>query len=131
MERIVLQTLTPTLMPIHSIAILLLYLTHPTILNPHKLSEPHNINYITSSTVYYIFNNSFPKGTGSDGFASWFLKLISSAICEPLLTIYNCIKQAFFPAQWKNSIIHSIKMINNPTQSISPHFHYPYSFSNT
>ena len=98
----------------------------------HELSAPHNINYITSSTVYYIFNNSFPKGTGSDGFAGWFLKLISFAFCEPLSTIYNnCIKQAFVPAQWKNSIIHSIKMINNPTQSISPHFHYPYSFSNT
>ena len=76
----------------------------------HKLSAPHNINYITSSTFYYIFNRSCPKGTGSDGLRGWFLKLISPAICEPLSTIYNnCIKQAFFPAQWKNSIIHPIK----------------------
>ena len=63
----------------------------------HKLSEPHNINYITFSTVYYILNKSCPKGTGSDGLPGWFLKLISPAICEPLSTIYNnCIKQAFF-----------------------------------
>ena len=83
----------------------------------HKLSAPHNINYITSSTFYYILNKSCPKGTGSDGFPDWFLKLISLAIFEPLSTIYNnCIKQAFFPAQWKNSIIHSIKKINNLTQ---------------
>ena len=76
----------------------------------HKLSAPHNINYITSSTLYYIFNRSCPKGTGSDGLPGWFLKLISPAICGPLSTIYNnCIKQAFFPAQWKNSIIHPIK----------------------
>ena len=63
----------------------------------HKLSAPHKINYITSSTVYYILNKSCPKGTGSDGLPGWFLKLISPAICEPLSTIYNnCIKQAFF-----------------------------------
>ena len=49
----------------------------------HKLSAPHNINYITSSTVYYILNKSFPKGTGSDGLPGWFLKVISTAICEP------------------------------------------------
>ena len=66
----------------------------------HKLSAPHNINYINSSTVYYILNKSCLKGTGSDGLPGWFLKLISSAVCEPLSTIYNnCIKQAFFPAQ--------------------------------
>ena len=83
----------------------------------HKLSAPHNINYITSSTVYYILDISCPKGTGSDGLPGWFFKLISPAICEPLSTIYNnCIKQAFFPAQWKHSIIHPIKKINNPTQ---------------
>ena len=76
----------------------------------HKLSAPHNINYITSSTVYYILNKSCPEGTESDDLPGWFLKLISPAICEPLSTIYNnCIKQAFFPAQWKNSIIHPIK----------------------
>ena len=76
----------------------------------HKLSAPHNDNYITFSTVFYIINESCPKGTGSDGLPGWFLKLISPAICEPLSTIYNnCIKQAFFPAQWKKSIIHSIK----------------------
>ena len=69
----------------------------------HKLSAPHNINYITSSTVYYILNKSCLKKTGSDG-------LTSSAICEPLSTIYNnCINQVFFPAQWKNSIINPIK----------------------
>ena len=55
----------------------------------HKLSAPHNINYITSFTVYYIFNKSCPKGTGSDGLPGWFLKLIFPAICVPLLTIYN------------------------------------------
>ena len=83
----------------------------------HKLSAPHTINYITSSAVYYIINKSCPKGTGSDGLTGWFLKLISPAICEPLSTIYNnCIKQAFFPTQWKNSIIHPVKKINNPTQ---------------
>ena len=83
----------------------------------HKLSAPHLINYTTSSTVYYIFNKNCLKGTGSDGLPGWFLKLICPAICEPLSTIYNnCIKQAFFPAQWKNSIIHPIKKINNPTQ---------------
>ena len=66
----------------------------------HKLLAPNNINYITSSTVYYILNKSCPKGTGSDGLPGWFLKLISPEICEPLLTIYNnCIKQEFFPAQ--------------------------------
>ena len=71
----------------------------------HKLSAPHNINYITSSTVYYILNKSCPKGTGSDGLPDWFLKLISSEICEPLSTIYKkCIKQAFFSAQWKYCI---------------------------
>ena len=65
----------------------------------HKLSAPHNINYITSSTVYYILYKSCPKGTEYDGLPGWFLKLISSEICEPLSTIYNnCIKQAFFPA---------------------------------
>ena len=84
----------------------------------HKLSAPHIINYIKSSTVYYILNKSCPKGTGSHGLPGCFLKLISPSICEPLLTIYNnCIKQAFFPAQWKNSIIHPIKKINNPTQT--------------
>ena len=83
----------------------------------HELSAPHNINYITSSTVYYILVKSYPKGTGSYGHSNWFLKLISPEICEPLSTIYNkCIKQAFFPAQLKNSIIHPIKKINNPTQ---------------
>ena len=66
----------------------------------HKLSAPHNINYITSYTVYYILNKICLKGTESDGLPGWFLKLISSAICEPLSTNYNnCIKQAFFPAQ--------------------------------
>ena len=59
----------------------------------HKLSAQQNINYITSSTVYYILNKSCPKGTGSDGFPGWFLKLMFLAICEPLSTIYNnCIK---------------------------------------
>ena len=67
--------------------------------------------------MYYILNKSCPKGTGSDGLPGWFFKFISPAICEPLSTIYNnCIKQAFFPAQWKHSIIHPIKKINNPTQ---------------
>ena len=66
----------------------------------HKLSAPHNINSITSSTVYYILYKSYPKGTRSDGLPDWFLKLISLEICEPLSTIHNnCIKQAFFPAQ--------------------------------
>ena len=75
----------------------------------HKLSAPHNINYTISSTVYYILNESWPKGTGSDGLPGCFLKLICPAICESLSTIYNkCIKQAFFPAQWKNIIIHPI-----------------------
>ena len=55
----------------------------------HKLSAPHNINYITSSTVHYILNKSCPEGTGSDGLPGWFLKLISPATCEPLSTIYN------------------------------------------
>ena len=83
----------------------------------HKLSAPHNINSITSSTVYYILYKSYHKGTGSDGLPGWFLKLISLEICESLSTIYNnCIKQAFFPAHWKYSIIHPIKKINNPTQ---------------
>ena len=50
----------------------------------HKLSEPQNINYIPSSTVYFILNpKSCPKGTGSDGLPGWFHKLISPAICEP------------------------------------------------
>ena len=49
----------------------------------HKLSAPHNINYITSSAVYYILNKSCPKGTGSDGLPGCFLKLICPAICEP------------------------------------------------
>ena len=73
----------------------------------HKLSEPQNINYIPSSTVYYILNpKSCPKGTGSDGLPGWFHKLTSPAICEPQSTIYNnCIKQVFFPAQWKIIII--------------------------
>ena len=62
----------------------------------HKLSEPHNINYITSSTVYYTLNKSFSGGTGSDGLPGWFFKLIFFAICEPLSTIYNNIKQSFF-----------------------------------
>ena len=83
----------------------------------HKLSAPHNMNYITSSSLYYILNKSCSKRTGSDGLPGLVFKLISSAICEPLSTIYNnCIKQAFFPAQWKNSIIHLIEKINNPTQ---------------
>ena len=82
----------------------------------HKLSAPHNINFITSSTVYYILNESCLKRTGSDGLPGWFLKLIFTAICEPLSTIYNnCIKQPFFPTQCKNSIIHAFKTINNPT----------------
>ena len=82
----------------------------------HKLSEPHNINYITPSIVYYILNESFSEGTGSDGLPGWFFKLIFPAICEPLSTIYiNCIKQTFFPAHWKNSIINHIKKMNNPT----------------
>ena len=53
----------------------------------HKLSAPHNINYIASSTVYYILNKSCPKETGSDGLPDWFFKFISLAICEPLSTI--------------------------------------------
>ena len=48
----------------------------------HKLLAPNNINYITSSTVYYIFNEICPKGTGSDGLPGWFLNRIFLAICE-------------------------------------------------
>ena len=63
----------------------------------HKLSAPHNINYITSSTVYYILSKNCLEETGFDGLPGWFLKLISPEICEPLSTIYNNrIKQAFF-----------------------------------
>ena len=45
----------------------------------HKLSAQHNINYITSSTVYYILHKSCPKKTGSDGPPDWFFKLNSLA----------------------------------------------------
>ena len=97
----------------------------------HKLSAPHNISYIRSSTVFYILDKNCPKGAGSDGLSGWFLKLIYPAICEPLSTIYNnCIKQAFFPAQWENSIIKPVKKINNPIQSISSYFHH-YLFINS
>ena len=43
----------------------------------HKLSTPHNINYITSSTVYYILNKSCPKEqdlmVSQAGFSNLFL----------------------------------------------------------
>ena len=43
----------------------------------HKLSEQHNINYITSSTVYYILNKSWPKEqdrmVSQAGFSNLFL----------------------------------------------------------
>ena len=107
-------------MPINSMAILILYLTHPTILNPHISYQHHTILIISHLPLYIIFLikvGTKTKGTGSDGLPGWFLKLISPAICEPLSAIYNkAIKKAFFPAQWKNSIIHPIEKINNPTQ---------------
>ena len=76
----------------------------------HKLSAPHNISYITSSTVFYIFDKNFPKGAGSDGLSDWFLKLIYPAICEPLSTIYNnCIKQAFSQLSGKILLLNPLK----------------------
>ena len=53
--KFLLQTLTPTLMPINSIAILLLYLTHSTILNPHISYQNHTILIISHFLLYIIF----------------------------------------------------------------------------
>ena len=80
--------------------ILLLYLTHQTILNLH-ISYQHHIVIIISLLILSITSliKVALKNRGSDSLPDWFLKLISAAICEPLSTIYNnCIKRAFYPA---------------------------------
>ena len=46
--------LTSTLMPIHSIVILLLYLARPTILNPHISYQNHTILIISHLLLYII-----------------------------------------------------------------------------
>ena len=80
----------------------------------HKLS--HNINYISSSTVYYILNKSCFKGTGSDVLPGWFLKLFSPRSVSPVDHLQQLHQAGIFPAQWKSRIIHVIKKINSPTQ---------------
>ena len=55
----------------------------------HKLSAPHNINYITSSTVYYILNKSALKKqdrmVSQAGFSTLFF-LQSVSPCRPSTT---------------------------------------------
>ena len=55
----------------------------------HKLSAPHNINYITSSTVYYILYKSCPKEqdlmVSQAGFSNLF-PLQSVNPCRPSTT---------------------------------------------
>ena len=56
----------------------------------HKLSEQHNIYYITSSTVYYIINKSCPKEQDrmvpQAGFSNLF-PMQSVSPCQPPTTI--------------------------------------------
>ena len=89
----------------------------------NKISLAHSKR--GSKAMWSIVNKL--RGKIPDVLPNRFLKFISLAICEPLSTIYNnCIKQAFFPAQWKISISHPIEKINNPTQ---PNQHRPISIT--
>ena len=106
-----LQTLIPKLMPIHSIAILLLYPTRPTIFNRQISYQHHTILMISHFFVYYIFNKSCPEGTGSYGFPGWFLKLIS-----PVNHLQQLHQTGFFSSSKKDNNIHPIEKRNNPHQ---------------
>ena len=85
----------------------------------HKLSAPHNINYITSSTVYYIFNKSCPEGTGSDDLPGWFLKLISPAICEPCRPSTTASSRHFFQLSGNFVLFTLLKKYSNQYHPIS------------
>ena len=88
--KFLLQMLTPTLMPIHSIAILLLYLTHPTILNSHISYQHHTILIISHLLLYIIFLIKVALKeqdlmVSQAGFSNLFL-LQSVSLCRPSTT---------------------------------------------
>ena len=75
----------------------------------HKLSAPHNINYITSSTLHCILNKIRPKEqnlmVSQAGFSNLFL-LQSVNPCRPSQQLHQA---GIFPAQWRNIILHPTK----------------------
>ena len=94
----------------------------------HKLSTPYSNNYIASYSVYHLFTKSCPKKqiVSQTGFSNLF-PLQSVSLCRPSTTTAS----NGHSSQLSGKIVFvSLFKKNNPTQSMSPHLHYPYSFTN-
>ena len=105
-------------MPIYSLAILLLYLTHQTLLNPHINYQHHTKLIISHLSLYIIFLIKVSlKEQDLMVFQTGFSNLSFPQYVSPCrISTTTASSRHFFPAQWKNSIIHPIKKVNNSTQ---------------